>query len=226
MFIKRALWPIKKQQSYPNVQDVVAAKNWKYLVKHSLPVNLADMYSFSECMHMIDQLIEASVDAMLEDGFTADLMRDYSVNLMMILRARYPKEWKEDWKNEAFLGIVCALVYREEEAFVYIQNAYNQLENPPQSLIFAYISAGRGPDQFLTQPQVTELLHKGIEKSVTYEAALHMAALAYEQKDFEKQEYWKAKAVEAEQNGIHTPMITPNVLKDPFKEKSRYQYEE
>lgn len=213
------------EKSYPHVQDVVAAKNWKYLVKHSLPVNLADMYSFSECMHMIDQLIEASVDAMLEDGFTADLMRDYSVNLMMILRARYAKEWKEDWKNEAFLGIVCALVYREEEAFVYIQNAYKQLEDPPQSLIFAYISAGSGPDHFLTKLQIAELIQKGVAKGITYESALQMASLAYEQKDVEKQKHWEAKAIEAEKKGIHTPMITPNVLKDLYKDKKGYRYE-
>lgn len=204
---------------FPNIKEVINAKDWKYLVKNSLPVNIADTYSYSEAMHMVDLLMTASVEEMIEDGFSADLMRDYSVNLMKILRAKYPTEWKKDWKNEAHLGITCALVFREEEAFVHIQKAYKQLKDPPQSLILAYISAGSGPDHFLTKEQIAELSESAIKKGITYQASLRMAALASEQKDFEKQKYWKSKALEAEKQGIHTPVIIPNVLKDVFKEE-------
>ncbi|NGX26150.1 MAG: hypothetical protein K940chlam6_00062 [Chlamydiae bacterium] len=213
-------------KSFPNIKDVVAARDWKFMVRNTLPVNITDTYSFSEAMHIIDHLIETSVDEMIEDGFTADLMRDYSVNLMKILRAKYSHDWKKDWKNEACLGIVCGLVYREEEAFVHIQNAYEQLENAPQSLILAYISAGSGPDHFLTREKIVELSHKAIEKGITYESALHMASLAYDQKDSEKQRYWEEKASDAEKREVHTPIITPNVLKDVFKGERGYRYEE
>ncbi len=212
-------------KSFPNIKDIIAAKNWKFLVKNTLPVNIADTYSFSEAMHIIDHLIEASVDEMIEDGFTADLMRDYSVNLMKILRAKYPHDWKKDWKNEAFLGIVCALVFREEEAFVHIQNAYGQLEDAPQSLILAYISAGRGPDHFLTKERIAELSHKVIGKGVTYESALRMAALARDEQDKDKADYWDEKAEEAERRGIHTPIIIPNVIKDVYHIEEGYAYE-
>ncbi|MCK5604978.1 hypothetical protein KAR91_24020 [Candidatus Pacearchaeota archaeon] len=211
---------------FPNIKDTIAAKDWNILVKNTLPVNIADIYSFSEAMHIIDHLIEASVDQMVEDGFTADLMRDYSVNLMKILRAKYPQDWKKDWKNEAFLGIVCGLVFREEEAFIHIQKAYERLEDPPQALILAYISAGSGPDHFLTKDQIAELSQSVIEKGVTYESALHMASLAYDQRDFEKQKYWEAKASEAKEKGVHTPCITPDVLKTTSKEEEGEQYEE
>lgn len=213
-------------KAFTNIKDIVAKKKWKFLVKNTLPVNIADTYSFPEAMHIIDHLIKASVEEMVEDGFTADLMRDYSVNLMKILRAKYPREWKSDWKNEAFLGIICAFVFREEEAFVHIQKAYEQLEDPPQSLILAYISAGSGPDHFLTKEQIAELSQNAIEKGITYETSLRMASLAYEQKDFEKQKYWEAKASEADEKGIHTPCITPDVLKSTLKEEGGHQYEE
>jgi hypothetical protein len=213
-------------KAFSNIKDIIAAKDWKFLVKNTLPVNIADTYSFSEAMHIIDHLIEASAEEMIEDGFSADLMRDYSVNLMKILRAKYPRDWKEDWKNEAFLGIVCALVFREEEAFIHIQNAYEQVEDAPQSLILAYISAGSGPDHFLTKQRIAELSQKVIEKGVTYESALHMASLACDQKDLEKQEYWEAKARDSKEKGVHTPNITPNVLKDIFKKAKGYRYEE
>lgn len=216
----------ENMKSFPNIKDIVAAKNWKVLVKNSLPVNIADTYSFAEAMHIVDNLIGASVDEMIEDGFTADLMRDYSVNLMKILRAKYPPEWKKDWKNEAYLGITCALVFREEEAFVHIKNAYEQLKDAPQSLILAYISAGSGPDHFLTKEQIAELSQKAIEKGVTYESALRMAALVYEQKDAKNHQYWKQQASEAEKNRMHTPIIVPDVLKDVFQGENGYRYEE
>ena len=211
---------------FPNIKGIVDAKDWKFLVKNTLPVNIADLYAFSEAMHIVDCIFEASADQMVEDGFTADLMRDYSVNLMKILRAKYSREWESDWKNEVYLGITCALVFREEEAFMHIQKAYKQVEDPPQSLIMAYISAGTGSDHFLTKEQVAELSQIAIKKGVTYESALHMALLAYEQRDFKKQRYWEEKAADAEKRGVHTPSITPNVLKDVFDKERGYRYED
>jgi len=213
-------------KSHPNVKDVIASKDWKFLVKNTLPVNITDTYSFPETMHIADHIFNASVDEMTKDGFTADLMRDYSVNLMKILRTKYPNDWRQDWKNEAYLGISCALVFREEEAFAHIEKAYKQLEDPPQSLILAYISAGTGPDHFLTTEQVAELSQNAIEKGITYESALHMASLAYEQRDFKQQKYWESEASRAKEKKIHTPTIIPNVLKDVFKAEKGRHYEE
>lgn len=213
-------------KNFPNIKEVITHKDWKLLVKNFLPVNISDSYSFSDAMHIVNHLIDASAQEMAKDGFIADLMRDYSVNLMTILRAKYPKDWEKDWKNEAFLGIICGLVFREDEAFKHIKNAYEKLKDPPQSLILAYISAGSGPDHFLKKEEIAELSQKAIEKGITYEAALCMTTLAYEQKDKENQLYWEEKASEAEKKGLYTRIITPDVLKDSFKAKNGYQYEE
>jgi len=209
-------------KEFPNIKSMVTSKDWKFLVKHSLPVNITDSYSFVEAMCIVDHVFGASVEEMIKDGFTSDLMRDYSVNLMTILRAKYPNEWKEDWKHEAYLGITCAFVYREEEAFKHIRNAYKQLDDPPQSLILAYISAGSGPDHFLTQSEISELSQKAIEKGVTYQSALRMAAMSQEKKE----QYWTKKALEAEKNKIHTPFITPNILKGISNLKEGHTYED
>lgn len=209
---------------FPNIKKIVANKDWKLLIKSSLPINIVDLYSFNEAMQVANFLVNTSTEEMMEEGFTADLMRDYAVNLMMILRAQYSQEWKQDWKNEAFLGIVCALVFRDAEAFKFIQNAYQQLNEPPQSLILAYISAGSGPDHFLTKNEIEKLSQKAIERGVTCETAHRMAALAQEQNDQKGYEYWTQKANEAEKNGVHTSLIVPNVIKDSFKD-DRYRYE-
>lgn len=213
-------------KNFPDIKGTVTRKNWKFLVKNSLPVNITDSYPFVKALFIAEQLFESSADEMAEDGFTADLMRDFAVNLMTILRAKHPNEWNADWKNEAFLGIICGFVYREEEAFVYLKNAFKQLADPPQSLLLAYISAGTGPDHFLSKEEVARLSQKLIEKGATYEAALHMAFLANEQKDLGKHRYWEKKSIEAEKNGFHTPFIIPNVLKNLVQPQKGYSYED
>ena len=144
---------------------------------------------------------------------------------MSILKIKYPKEWKEDWKNEAFLGIACSFVYRDEEAFQYLKNTYDKMNDPPQSLILAYIGAASGVDSFLPSKEIKKLSFKAIEKWVTYETALRMAALARDEQDKDKANYWDEKAEEAERRGIHTPIIIPNVIKDVCHIKEGYAYE-
>ncbi len=212
-----------------SIEDLIARKDWKSLVKNSLPVTVAVSYSFSEAMHIVDCLIKASSELPYEEGIIADLMRDYAVNLMIILREKFSKEWQKDWKNEAFLGVICSFVFRDEEAFKHIKNAYEQLEEPPQSLILAYISAGSRPEFPLSKQEIAELSNKAIKKKETYEAALRMAFLAYEEGDLKSVEYWNQKAEEFKRTGIHTPIITPNVIKSSFDtkcEEQGYYFEE
>jgi len=208
--------------NFLSIEKIITSKRWDLLVKQSLPVNISDIYSFENSMQIIEELFIASSEVVATDGFLADQMRDYCVNLMIILRAKFPGPWKADWKNEAFLGMLCGLVFREEEAFKYIQNAYHQLDDPPQSLLLAYISAGSGPNHFLEPKNIDELSKKAIKKGITYESALHMASLAYEKGEQKQKIEWEKKAMEAEKKNLHTPTITPDV----FEEKNGYQYED
>ena len=207
------------------MEKTIAKKDWKYLVKNFLPVNFADTLTFPEGMHLVGNLVKAAEDETERGGFTADLFRDFAVNLMIILRAKNPKEWEKDWKNEAFLGIACAFVYREEEAFAYIKNAYDKLDDPPQSLIFALISAGSRPDHLLTRVEVSSLTQEAIKKGITYESSERMATLEQDMGDQEKCEYWKQKAAEAHEQKLHTPIITPDILKSMFELEGGYHHE-
>lgn len=207
------------------IDNIIRQKDWKFLIKHFLPKTIVDYLSYTQGMHLVGNLAIAAADELERDNYIADLMRDFSVNLMIALREKHPQEWKKDWKNEAYLGISCALIYREEEAFNYIKNAYEKLNDLSQSLIFAYISAGRSSDHFLTDKEIIELTQNAIKKGITYEAALRMASLANIEKDSKKCEYWEQKALEAEENKVHTPLITPNILKEMFKTEDGYQHE-
>ena len=209
-----------------NINDIIVRKDWKFLIRNFLPVNIADSFSFSEGMKIVGNLTKAAADEIVRDGFIADLMRDFTVNLMIILRAKYTKEWEEDWKNEAFLGISCASVYREEEAFHYIKSAYEKLDDPPQSLLLAYINSGRSSDHFLTKEEIVHLTERALQKGVTYETASRMAFLASDEGNQKKCNYWEQAALEAEAKKLHTPFIIPNVLKKIVEVENGYQYED
>ncbi len=211
--------------NFPILQDVIERKQWETLIRTFLPVSVAVSYSFLEAMHIVNDLLKASSNEVAANGALSDVMRDYCVNLMSILKLKHPIQWEEDWKNEAYLGIICSFVYRDEEAFQHLKNAYNKVDDPPQSLLLAYISAGRAFDSFLSSKEVKRLSLRAVEKGVTYEAALRMAALARDEQDKDIAEYWDEKAEEAERKMLHTPTIVPNVLKDVFEEKNGCQYE-
>ena len=208
-----------------DIKQTVSRKDWIALVDNFLPSIVADSYSITEAMRIVGSLVNLANDEMEPTNIQVDFVRDYCVNLMVILRVRYPQEWKKDWKNEAFLGIACGFVYREEESFQYIQSAYQKLEDPPQSLILAYIGAGRTPDHPLSRKEIRELSKKALEKGVSYEVALRMSALYRDEGNKKEEQYWEKKAIEAEKNGVYTPIIVPNILKDICLIREGYIYE-
>jgi hypothetical protein len=207
-----------------DIKDVVQRNDWEFLFKTFLPVTVAVSFSFDQCMHIVGNLLNTSAKWNTdEEAMTSEFMRDYVVNLMIILREKHPDEWQKDWKNEAFLGMTCGLVFREEEAFKYIKNAYQQHEDPPQSLILVYIRAGGPPNYFLSRKEIVSLAQKALDKGITYESALQMAHLAATD---DERAYWEKRADEAGAKKVHTAVITPKALKNIFKERGEYRNEE
>lgn len=218
-----AYFKIKKNSS---LIGLVENKNWEALIRTYLPVTVAISFSFEKGMHIVDELLRASSHITTKNGNWAIFTQEYCANLLRMLRIKYPIEWQKDWKNEAYLGIICSLVYRNEEAFKYVQNAYNCLNDPPQSLILAYLNAGDTPDQFLSKEKIDQLTKKGLEKGITYETAQLAASLAIFYDDEQMEKYWLEKAEQAEAEGIHTPIIVPNVIKDVSNLEPGFEYEE
>lgn len=186
-------------------------KNWKNLIDKFLPVHIADTLSFSEAMVSAGSLLSASSGE--ENPIFSDKMRDFSINLMIILRAKHPEKWKEDWKNEAFLGILCCVNYREEEGFQFLKNAHSCHSDSPQSLLIALVNASRYPGLELPEEELYSLIKRAKEKGLTYESAMLMASIAETE---EEQKAWEEQAHELEKKNAHPPLITPNILKNIF----------
>lgn len=208
-----------------DIKQTVSKKDWMALVRNFLPSIVTDCYSFIEGMHIVGALLNKASDEMESGDTQIDFFRDYCVNMMIILRAKFPQEWENDWKNEAFLGIACRSVYREEEGFQYIQNAFQQLEDPPESLILPYIRAGETCDHFLSKESIKALSQKAAAKRITYEVALQMASLSHGEGNKKESQYWEEKAKDAENDGIHNAIIVPNVLKGICPIPKGYVYE-
>ncbi len=198
------------------LDQAVISKDWKSVVQHFRPQQIVDVYPYEKSMHVVGWLMIAAVDELLGEAFFAEEARNFAVNLMIEIRKRYLDQWQKDWKNEAFLGISCALVYLEEEAFQYLKAAYEALQDPPQSLILAYISAAEKIEGILNKENLLELTEAAVKKGATYQAALQMAFLSNQLGNREESKYWKERAEDAETKEYHTAVITPNILKTIF----------
>jgi len=199
--------------TYKQIEDVVKAKDWEFLIKHYLPLNVVEHHSFKESMLIVGHLVIQAMDVRTEE--ITEFLSDFAINVMIILRAEHPKEWFADWKNDAFLGAKCMSVFRHAEAFLYVKNAFLSLEDPPTSLIYAYIAAGRHcPSPYLSDEEEEELSLKAIKKEITYEWALKMAKIAYFKGDKTMDQYWEKQAEELERKNIHTAAIVPNAIKE------------
>lgn len=203
-----------------NIEEMIHNKDWKNLIDTYLPITVANTFSFEDCMRCSGQLLNDSAE--IQDGNLAVFMRDYAVNLMLAVRQRYKEEWKKDWKCEAFLGLCCSLVYREEEAFEYLQNALEQSKEPSQSLILAVYRVGSSPNDFLSESEKEALAIRAVQQGVTCESAWVRASCA---KSKEERAYWEQQASSAELKKLHTPIIVPDVIKLIMPNIEDFSYE-
>ncbi len=201
--------PHKDLYSVEEIFKHIKDRNWQWFLHKIQPVDVVNACPFALAMCVAHDLIESSAR---EEGIIVDEIRQFVVSLLHVIRVQYASQWNKDWKNEALLGIACALVYLEEEAFVHMKNAYHQCVDPPQSLILAYIRAGERIDDPLSSDVVAELSYLAIKQGVTYEAARQLEAVADSQGNNKEKKYWQEVAKEANRLGLHVAMIVPDVL--------------
>ncbi len=185
--------------------------DWIILIHEFNPWQISENYPYSEAMQIVGHLILKSGE--IDDGLEIDLLQNYAVDLMILLRKTHPHEWSQDWKNEAFLGILCGITQRSAEAFIFCKNAFQNHPSPPQSIILPYISSGRSVEHFMTDLEMNKLSEMAVEKGITYESALHMSHLETTKGNQTKAQFWKDEALKAQKNHIHTSCIVPNLLK-------------
>ena len=202
-----------------DLENLIQNKQWELLIRNILPVTISVSIPYNESMRIVAEIWNESPNV---EGNLGLFLCDYAVNLMLVLRERFPEEWGKDWKNEAFLGICCTTVYREEEAFRCLKSSFDALSDPPQSLVLRLIRIAGPPNAFLEDEERVKLSQLALEKGITVEMAETMGDLVHSK---EERLYWKKQMKEAEYKHSHTATIVPDCLKNILVTHKDYPYE-
>jgi len=187
------------------LREIARQKDWRRLLVNFIPSQVVNTFTFTESMRIAEALYDQYFlfeESEKNDGTDNVFMAQYAISLLLELRRKFPKEWEDDWKNEAYLGVLCGVSYREERGFECLKNAYSKHPDPPAELILAFVESGTMSRRFLSDKEVLELCQKAIDKELTYDTAMKMACAT-------DSEEWREKA---ETLTNHTPQIIPDAL--------------
>jgi len=188
-----------------SLREIIENNEWRELLRHSIPSQIANDFSFEEAMQVAGWLYNEDVEFDSEtknDGSDYVFFEQYIITLLTILRMKHTKKWQSDWKNEAFLGSLCSYSHREYEGFKYLMNTYKAHTDPPAELIVALIDSTTRGHYFLPQKRIIELCEEALDKELSYTTAIRYAQVT-------DNDEWRQKA-EALKN--HTPQIIPDAI--------------
>lgn len=183
---------------------LIKDKNWKAIKDVPLE-SLIQLLSFQECMFLGYDLFFLNLH---NDDF-----QDFAVRLFFFIRDHFNKEWMTDWKNDVFLGQLCGLTWRYDQSYNCYKQAYERLDDPPDSLLLLLAACNSFPGKPQIDILESELyLKQAIAKKVSYEAALQMRSLARNKKNLEQEIFWDQKCDELKNDNIHIDSLKPDIF--------------
>lgn len=187
-----------------NLYSIIKNEKWNLLTKFQLD-DICSILSFKESMALAYDLFFKN--------FQNDEVQEFAVHLFFIIKHKYPTEWNQDWKNDAFLGKLCSITWRYNDMYESYKKAYDRLTDPPDSLLLLLASCNSVPGEALiSQKEAEDYLHRALKKKITYEAAIMMRAISRDKQIKEEEEFWDQKCIELDKANIHTELIIPDVL--------------
>lgn len=187
------------------ILQYISKQQWVSLVEKFSPEEICTRLGFKENMELAYDLFFKNLDNVE--------IQDFAVRLFFQIKLTYPNEWNIDWKNDAFLGKLCSNTWRYDEMYKCYKDAYDKLEDPPDSLLLLLAGCNNAPGTPPITIQESEAyLKRAIAKKMTYEAALMMRGLARKQKNQENEKYWDFMCTDLKKKNIRTEMIIPDVL--------------
>lgn len=143
-------------------------------------------------------------------------IQEFAMELFFAIQKFYPSEWRQDWKNDAFLGKLCSITWRYEDMYKFYKQAYDRLVDVPDSLLLLMASCNSVPGTPPISDEASEgFIKRAVAKNLTYESALMMRGIA---KNKAEEEYWADICEKLEKNNIHTETIIPDIFS--FRDKS------
>lgn len=187
------------------IKELVSQKNWDLLISNYPIQKVCMSLNFSEAMHAVKHLFY--------DDIQDDKKQQYALKLALGIKDSFKKEWETDWKNDVFLGGLCAMLWLYDERYFCYKKAYDKLEAPPVELLLLLSDCNNAPGTPPITDEEAELyLNQALEKKLTYEVALGMRGLYRVKKNKSQEEYWSQMCEKLEKENVHCGQIIPDVL--------------
>lgn len=192
-----------KKMKNDNLSQLIAENKWVSIVKEFKVDKIPDLLGYKDSMTL-------AYDLFFENLHDDDI-QEFAVDLFFALKKGYTVEWNSDWKNNVFLGKLCSITWRYDEMCALYKEAYESLNDPPESLLLLLASCNSVPGIPSIDEKASEIfLQRAMAKKMTYEAALMMKGRAQESGTDEI--YWENVCLDLKKRNRHTEIIIPDVL--------------
>ncbi len=187
------------------LKELINKKEWLLLIENYSPKSICCLLNFKEAMLLSERLFFKEKYNYIQEQF--------ALNLALEIKNHFKVEWKNDWKNEVFLGAMYNILCLYDEKYVCYKKAYDQLEDPPATLLFFLSNCNDTPDiPPITDEEAESYLKRAVEKKITYEVALSMRTLCRKKGETIQAAYWDQLYHKLEREKVKMDYIIPDVL--------------
>jgi hypothetical protein len=188
------------------LQELISINDWSLIVSNYSIKDVCSLLSFSEAMHVVEHLFYDIQD---------DEKQQYALKLAFEIKDRFKKEWASDWKNDVFLGDLCAMLWLYDERYLCYKRAYDKLEDPPAELLLLISNCNSAPGIPPISDDESEVyLKKALKKKLTCEGALAMRGLYRLKEEKVQEDHWDQVYQKLEKEKAYSDQLIPDVLKE------------
>lgn len=146
----------------------------------------------------------------------------YAAHLIEAVKNRFPDDWNQDWRYEAFLGSAYGVLSGWDEDFDECYKAYFRAykkANPvPPELLIELARCSLGPEGApVSYEQAIEWSNKSLELEPYADAAGLLSAIYFSKGDEKARSYWQGVMKELEAKGKTLPPLEPEFVRDGYK---------
>ncbi len=190
-----------------NINHLFADKQWEEIAHSYNPEEVISKLAFNNALTVAYKLL-------YNDKWDESL-QIYSVNLLTILRTKYPSDWNSSWRNDAFLGLACNIIFDYDGRYQAYLNAYKKANPPPPELLIELarccICPGKPP---ISYDEAIALLERSIEEHQYIDAIGLLKTLYGYKNNKEKESYWNEMLKKIGEKGERSPPLEPSFLRE------------
>lgn len=187
------------------ISDLIKKHDWPLIYKRYTTDQIVEELSFEEGMRLAYQML-------INKEGDDDLM-NFAVDLLQLIRKKYPKNWESDWKNDLFLGDACHITMRYNERYEAYKRASLKFNSVPSNLLVSlarcYSAPGKPP---ISIDEAEDLIRAALEKEKSIEAVTLIRGICKSMEREEEFSYWNKVLEELEKKEAYMKSEWPELL--------------